>query len=260
MRVSKLNRLNQRPRSEICTSGLPRRALGRSWRFLTVGLLLPLSFTAGIGAVSPTVSAGSVPLPMGGALLNIKRKTLVDMRFKNVVRQRYDLSCGAAAIATLIRYFYGEKITEKEVIADISKFGDVAKIKKLGFSMLELKRFGDRRGYVVRGFKVKSAKDLVNLKIPVLTLINVRGYNHFVILKGIRNGQVYIADPAFGNRNYSISSFEAGWSKIILAYLSPKKSPKNQFSLRPSLRAPVSHVRFVVESILGTIRPGNNQF
>lgn len=236
------------------------RASERKNRRFVFAILLPLSLVVWSSATSTTVQASSVPLPMGGALLNIKRKTLVDMRFKNVVRQRYDLSCGAAAIATLMQFFYGEKITEKDVIADISKFGDVAKIKKFGFSMLELKRFGDRRGFIVRGFKVKSAKDLVNLKIPVLTLINVRGYNHFVILKGIRNGQVYIADPAFGNRNYSISSFEAGWSKIILAYLSPKKSPKNQFALRPSLRAPVSHVRFVLESVLGTIRPGRNQF
>ena len=44
---------------------------------------------------------------------------------------------------------------------------------------VDLDRYGDRRGYLVRGFKVKSAKDLTNLKIPVLTLINVRGYNHF---------------------------------------------------------------------------------
>ena len=204
--------------------------------------------------------ADVVSLPIGGAIFNIKRKTLVDLRFKNVVRQRFDLSCGAAAVATLMRYYYGDKITEQTIIKDIATYGDVAKIKKFGFSMLELKRFGDRRGYVVRGFKVKSAQDLANLKIPVLTLINVRGYSHFVILKGIRNGQVYVADPAYGNRNYSLSEFETGWSKIILAYLSKSKSPDNQLVLRPSVRAPVSHVRYVIESVLGTIRPGNNQF
>lgn len=225
-----------------------------------------MSVIAALAAMNFTVSlvqdahADVVSLPMGGAAFNVKRKTFVDLRFKNIVRQRFDLSCGAAAVATLMRYYYGDRITEKAIIKDIATYGDIEKIKKFGFSMLELKRYGDRRGYVVRGFKVKSAKDLLNLKIPVLTLINVRGYSHFVVLKGIRKGQVYVADPAYGNRNYSLSTFEAGWSKIILAYLSKDKSPENQLVLRPSVRAPVSHVRYVIESVLGTIRPGNNSF
>jgi predicted double-glycine peptidase len=185
---------------------------------------------------------------------------MVDLRFKRVVRQNFDLSCGAAAVATLLTYFYGDRVGEKAIIDEIFKFGDKKKIQKDGFSMLELKKYGDARGYVVRGFKVKDLASLSKLKIPVLSLINVRGYNHFVVIKGIKGGQVFVADPAFGNRNWPLESFGAKWSRVILVFLSRDKSPKNQLALKPALRAPLSQVMYSIDRYLGRIRPGGSEF
>jgi len=213
-----------------------------------------------LGVVLPgPVLADAIPIP-GGAMITVQRKSMVDLRFVNIMRQQFDLSCGAAALGTLFNYFYGEKFDEREIIADIVKTGDKAKIERDGFSMLELKQFGERRGYVVRGFQVTKPEALAELKIPYLTLINSRGYNHFVIVKGVKDGIVYIADPAFGNRSMPLDEFVPAWSKVILVYLSQTKKPNNQFALEPSLRAPTNQVVQILDRYLTHIRPGGSQF
>lgn len=213
-----------------------------------LGLLLPGA------ALADTIS---IP---GGAMISVQRKSMVDLRFVSIMRQRFDLSCGAAALGTLFNYFYGENLEEPAIIADIVKVGDKAKIEKDGFSMLELKQYGERRGYVVRGFQVTKPEALAELKIPYLTLINSRGYNHFVIVKGVKDGIVYIADPAFGNRSMPMAEFTPAWSKVILVYLSQTKKPNNQFALEPSLRAPSNQVVQLLDRYLTRIRPGANDF
>jgi predicted double-glycine peptidase len=176
------------------------------------------------------------------------------------VRQRFDLSCGAAAVATQLNYFYGEKLEERETIDAIFKFGDKAKIEKDGFSMLELKRFGDSKGYVVQGFKITKPEAISEIKIPFLTLITTRGYSHFVVVKGTKDGVVYIADPAFGNRSRPWAEFKEEWSNVILVYLSRTKKPQNQFALDAGIKAPTNQVVQLLDRYLTVIRPGGNQF
>jgi predicted double-glycine peptidase len=147
------------------------------------------------------------------------------MRFKNVMHQTRDLSCGAAALGTILRYYYGEDVSEEQIIDEGFKAGDADKIRRDGFSMLELKRIAEKRGYQAGGFRIPDVEKLANLKVPVITLMSVRGYNHFVVVKGISDGRVYIADPAFGNRSRTIESFAADWDHVILVAVSPNRSP-----------------------------------
>jgi hypothetical protein len=216
---------------------------------------------AGAALLAAISSAAANPMPIpGNVLIDVPRKSIVELRFTKVVRQQFDLSCGAATVATLLSYFYDDKVDERTVIEDIGKFGDKEKIEKEGFSMLELKRFGDRRGYDVRGFKVTDTKSLAELKLPVITLINLRGYNHFVVIKGVKDGEVFYADPAFGNRSVPIEEFAQQWNSVILAFLSRTRSAKNQFVLEGGLKAPIGQVRFVLDAYLGKIRPGSGEF
>jgi len=206
------------------------------------------------------MAAADTLLIPGGASISLKRKSIVDLRFVNVTRQQFDLSCGAAAVATLLENFYNDKVDEKTIISEIVKFGDKEKIEKDGFSMLELKRFGDRRGYVVQGFKITKPDAVTEVKIPFLTLVNSRGYNHFVIVKGVRDGVVYIADPAFGNRSRTMEEFKAEWSQIILVYLSKDRKAKNQFAFETGPKAPTAAVVQLLDRTLTLIRPSGNQF
>lgn len=236
-------------RLPVLLLSVPVRALRRA--LPTLILTIPLCHPA---------LANPMNIPGAGGIIDVKRKSIVELRFTNVVRQRYDLSCGAAALATLLRYFYNRKVEEQTLIADMIKHGDRAKIAKAGFSMLELKQYGDRHGYVVRGFRIKKVEALTRLKIPVLGILTTRGYGHFVVIKGARNGEVFVADPAFGNRSYSLAEFGKGWNGIILVFLSRKLAPDNRFSLTASLRAPVGGVRHLLDRNLTHIRPLPGEF
>ncbi len=39
---------------------------------------------------------------------------------------------------------------------------------------------------------------LDNEGVPAIVLINERGYHHFVVVKGYKNGRVLVGDPARG--------------------------------------------------------------
>ncbi len=216
------------------------------------------------GLLSLTLTGGSLANGLipgaGNARFNVKVKSLVDMRYKRVVRQQFDLSCGAAALATLFKYYYGDDTGEQQIIDGILEFGDKEKIEKDGFSMLELKHFGEREGYVVKGYKIQSAQSLTRIQIPLLTLTNTRGYNHFVVIKGVRDGEVFIADPAFGNRSVPLENFDDEWNNVVLLFASETNTGSNAFTFDPKLKAKKKFVQLLLEQGLYNIRPGAGEF
>src|SRR3977135_115461 len=46
-------------------------------------------------------------------------RSLLEMREQAVITQKSDLSCGAAALATLLNFQFGDRVTEKEVTAGL---------------------------------------------------------------------------------------------------------------------------------------------
>jgi predicted double-glycine peptidase len=82
---------------------------------------------------------------------------------------------------------------------------------------------------------------LPKLKIPVIVLLNTRGYKHFVVLKGIKDGRAYLADPALGNRSVPAKEFVESWDGV--AFVVFKKTDKEvALPLDTALKAPVSTV------------------
>lgn len=169
----------------------------------------------------PAGLAGAQPVPAGGTLFDVPVKSLVELRFENVVRQQHDLSCGAAALATLLRHYHDEEIDEQAVIQGIFEFGDEQKISRSGFSMQELKRYAEGRGYVVQGYRLAGVEVLQDLKLPFLTLIQLNGYDHFVVIRGAERDTVFVADPAFGNLRMNLGSFDRAWKKVALFAVDP---------------------------------------
>jgi predicted double-glycine peptidase len=161
--------------------------------------------------LAPGISAAQTPVVAGGTLFNVPVKSLVDMRFESVVRQKYDLSCGAAAMATIFQYYYHSEIGEKAIIDGIFEFGDEEKISRDGFSMLELKQFAENEGFVVQVYRLSDVNVLADLNLPFIALISVGTYQHFVVVRGIDNDTVFIADPAFGNLHLDVDTFARAW-------------------------------------------------
>ncbi|MGZ5049679.1 MAG: C39 family peptidase [Methylobacter sp.] len=139
-------------------------------------------------------------------------KSLIEMRRHNVVIQQWDLSCGAAALTTLLNYQHGDFVTEKEVANALMNRPEYIQQPGLvtirqGFSLLDLKRYVDSRGYKGIGYGNLSFDDLLK-KAPIIVPINVFGYNHFVIFRGMLGNRVLLADPAWGNRTMLADMFE----------------------------------------------------
>ncbi len=209
----------------------------------------------------PPASVGAITFQMPGqTVLNVPVRTLVDLRYKNVVRQAHDISCGAAAMATLLKYYYAEDITEREAIEAMLALGDRDKIQKEGFSLLEMKWFAEKKGYVAAGYRIQDVNNLGKLKVPAITVVKVRGYAHFVVIKGVANGQVFIADPAFGNRSRPLEGFEREWNKVILVVLHSTRTGSSVFSLDPTLRVRANDIRLFLGQRFPSIAPAPGEF
>ena len=142
-------------------------------------------------------------------------RSLLEIRRENVVVQEWDLSCGAATLATLLNYQHGDFVSEKAIAKGLISRGEYIKHPQLvkirhGFSLLDLKRYVDGRGYNGIGYGKLKLKDLI-AQAPIMVPIHTNGYNHFVIFRGIYGGRVLLADPAWGNRTMLKSRFEDSW-------------------------------------------------
>jgi uncharacterized protein len=143
-------------------------------------------------------------------------RSLFEIRRENVVVQEWDLSCGAAALTTILRYQHAEKdLTERDVALGLLQRDkylanpDLLLLRQ-GFSLLDLKRYVDRHGYKGIGMGRLTLADLV-ANAPIIVPVNLLGYNHFVVFRGQLSNRVLLADPAYGNRTMTVSRFQQVW-------------------------------------------------
>jgi hypothetical protein len=135
-----------------------------------------------------------------------------ERKFSTIYKQQYDFSCGSAALASLLAFHYDDNINEQNVFVDMFQNGDKLKIQKQGFSLLDMKRFLERRGYQSDGFRMS----LNDLKVPAITIINNNGYMHFVIIKGFNGEEVLVGDPSVGVKVIPRDDFIKMWEQRIL--------------------------------------------
>jgi hypothetical protein len=123
-------------------------------------------------------------------------------QFQGIIQQQNDYSCGTATIATLIQGLYGKEITEQEVVDVILKDKNETtkqEIKEKGYSLLNLQNGSTALGYKAMWRKI-APQHLPMIKQPVVVLIGLKSeFPHFVVLKGVREGEAYLADPIRGN-------------------------------------------------------------
>lgn len=148
-------------------------------------------------------------------ILTVRSQSYKELRFRDVVRQQYDFSCGSAAVATLLTYGYLRPTTETEAFKFMYKTGNRKKIERHGFSLLDIKRYLASLGYKADGFRLPLQK-LLDLRLPAIVLIEVNGYKHFVVVKGLSEQNVLIGDPAMGLRMDTQSHFRTLWKNGIV--------------------------------------------
>ncbi|MBK6006398.1 C39 family peptidase [Ramlibacter ginsenosidimutans] len=145
-----------------------------------------------------------------GQMLRVPITSMQAARTATTVLQKYDFSCGSAAISTLLTHHYGHPVSEQEVLQEMYAKGDQQKIRQEGFSMLDMKQYLESLGYAADGFQQPLEK-LAEAGLPAIVLVNEGNYHHFVVVKGLRDGRVLIGDPARGTRALTREEFEKLW-------------------------------------------------
>jgi predicted double-glycine peptidase len=159
-----------------------------------------------IGVASP-VWADSTRKPV---------RSLLEIRQDGVIVQKWETSCAAAALATVLTFSQNDPVSEKVVAQGMLRSTDPIKVKvRGGFSLLDMKRFVETRGLKGAAYKGLSMEDLLTLNSPIVP-IDFHGNPHFVVVRGLNTaGEVHLADPAFGNHAMSVGEFQSIWREGI---------------------------------------------
>jgi predicted double-glycine peptidase len=164
-------------------------------------------------AVRPA-TALEVPA-IGGSQFSVPVASIKAIKFTTTLRQQFDFSCGSAAVATLLTHHYAHPVSEQVVFEQMFARGDQRKIRKEGFSMLDIKRFLAERGFQADGFKLPLQK-LIDARLPAIVLVAEKGYHHFVVIKGAAQGRILVGDPASGTRTLTRAAFETIWTSKLM--------------------------------------------
>ena len=185
-----------------------------SKKTLETVLVATLSLLLSSSASATNITIGGILA--GGALMHKPIQSLKELRYKNMVKQTTDYSCGAAALATLLNYGYGKNLSEKEVLLELAKTNIALKTK--GISLKAMQHYVYQQGLQAQGLKAPVAA-LEKLKIPAIMLLNFNGYRHFVVFKKMKGNKIYIADPALGNKVLTREELKKSWNNILMVVL-----------------------------------------
>ena len=153
-----------------------------------------------------------------------KVRNYKDLKRQNIVMQQRDYSCGAAALATVSRYYWGDNVDEEFFLTILDHILTLEEAKdrvENGLAMSDLRRAAVEAGYKAIVGKVSFEK-LTESKVPLIVGITVDGYDHFVVYRGTDGLYVYLADPIRGNLRIRSHEFIKQWQKnAILAIAKP---------------------------------------
>src|SRR5262245_38318626 len=113
----------------------------------------------GLALVALVLASVAAGLPAAAEV-----QSLLDLRNDGVVRQHWDLTCGAAAIATLLNGQFGRQVSERQVaVAMLRKTNPVLVRVRLGFSLLDLKHYAAAEGLEARGYSGLSLDEALTM-------------------------------------------------------------------------------------------------
>ena len=146
-----------------------------------------------------------------------------DLRYERVVWQADWYTCGPAAVATLLTYYYGIPTTEAEALELAEGFMRAQGLEPgpgRGINALALKQTLEAKGIPTKGFRVKpeALKDYFNRGgLPLIAHLT-EPQKHFLVVVGFVGDQIVVADPSWGRRIIPFTAFikEHGYSGVVL--------------------------------------------
>ena len=128
------------------------------------------------------------------------------------VLQYSEEDCGAACIATIVKYY--------ERTFALNRIREAIGTGQLGTTLLGLRRGAEALGFNAR--QVRASPEIFNRlkEVPLPAIIHWKG-RHWVVLYGQQGKKYAIADPAIGIRYLSHKELSAGWSNGVMLLLLP---------------------------------------
>lgn len=183
----------------------------KGWLFIFIVLNIALIIAQWF-CIPPLTVANSINM-LNGIRIEIPLKSVKDLRDNSIIKQSVDYSCGAAALSTILTYSFGDEVDEDDILLFIllplSKDEELLR-KKQGISLLDLQNVATAYGYNADGYRI-TPEYLPKLQRPVIVFIKPQGYEHFAVLKGVKNDRAYLADPSLGNIRMPVYKFLDMW-------------------------------------------------
>lgn len=151
-------------------------------------------------------------------------RTLLDVRYEGVVRQSDWFTCGPAAVATLLRYYFGLDVTEGDALAEaLAITAELGLDVGNGISALALVRTLERFGVPALGYRVtvEALADYFRRGgLPVIVHLTAPE-PHYAVAVGMAGEFMLLADPSWGRRVERWADFSAkkGFSGVVLVPL-----------------------------------------
>jgi predicted double-glycine peptidase len=162
---------------------------------------------------------------------------------QNLVTQGLDYSCGAAALATIAKYFWGDDVGELDFIKialQILTPEEFRDRQKNGLTLEDLKNVALKANYFSTVGRLKF-NQLRESKVPLIVGMDIEGYKHFVVVRGTDDDYVYLADSIRGNLRIRHSEFKKQWQKNLVLVVAKRtvKPPENSLlSVQPQEKEP----------------------
>lgn len=190
--------------------------------------------------VSPASGAETARAPVRDPehVFGIRPRSWLELKRRNVAMQKYDYSCGAAALSTILQYYWEDPVTEKQILEVLFKMLTTEELQdrtKNGMAITDLRLIAVKMGYLA-SIGTLSFDKLTEAKVPVIVPIRINDYDHFVVCRGVAGGHVYLADPLRGNVRATIAEFCDQWNKnAIFVVMKKGASPlaSSRLSIRP---------------------------
>ena len=158
-------------------------------------------------------------------------KSFVELRSAGNELQAHQYSCGAASLATLMTGL-GRPTVEKELLDEIlpqkgQKLVDNKNIEIEPLSIKDLEDLAKNRGFKVVSLQApdeKSSLQALSELSPVITRMKV--YDeilHFVVVRSVNNGWVYIGDPGYGNVHIPWDQFYSAFNNADRIFVAVSK-------------------------------------
>ena len=146
------------------------------------------------------------------------------------IRQYDQMTCGTTCIMMIAKY-YGKHFSS-------SRLRDLAHVDLSGSSMADLASAAEQLGFSTRGLKLDYE---TLMTIPLPCIVHWQGF-HYIVVYRVDRKNVFVSDPALGNRKYRREFFENNWNGITLT-LEPTVEFERQSEDKSSIKNFVQFVR-----------------